>query len=545
MTLISIQGMQIDAEAVLDRLEREMCEESLEDFVKAAWHVIEPGQPLVWGEVMSFICVHLEQIVYSVVYGDTLPDGELYNRLLINVPPGLSKSLLTSVFMPAWAWTFAPHLRFLCASHSQALAIRDNLRMRRLVTSEWYQKHWGDKVRLTQDQAAKLKFENNHTGFREASAAGSITGSRADILILDDPHSVESAGSEQQRATTRDWFLEAVPTRLNNPATSAIIVIMQRLHEEDVSGIILDKQLGYDHIMLPMEYDPARSMPTRLGWQDWRTEEGELLFPERFPAEVVARDKAVMGPYAVAGQFQQTPTPRGGGIIQRDWWQLWEGQGVFPGCDYILASLDCAYTEKSENDYSACTVWGVFTDDGRAVAANIISPDGRYVQNGRTYVEGAPKLILMYAWQERLELHALVQKVAATCKKYKVDTLLVEAKASGHSLAQEIKRLFGHEDFAVRLYNPKAQDKVSRLYSIQHIFAEGMVYAPDMTWAEMVMTQCAQFPKGKHDDLVDSLSQGVRYLREMGLLVRAPERLSEIEEGRRYKGAPPAPLYPV
>jgi predicted phage terminase large subunit-like protein len=297
--------------------------------------------------------------------------------------------------------------------------------------------------------------------------------------------------------------------------------------------------------MLPMEYDPARSMPTRLGWQDWRTEEGELLFPERFPAEVVARDKAVMGPYAVAGQFQQTPTPRGGGIIQRDWWQLWEGQGVFPGCDFIIASLDCAYTEKSENDYSACTVWGVFTDDGRALAANIISPDGRYAQNGRTYVEGAPKLILMHAWQERLELHALVQKVAATAKKYKIDHLVIEAKASGHSLAQEMRRLFGHEDFAVRLYNPKAQDKVSRLYSVQHIFAEGMVYAPDMTWAEMVMTQCAQFPKGKHDDLVDSLSQGVRYLREMGLLVRAPERLNEIEESRRYKGPPPAPLYPV
>ena len=137
--------------------------------------------------------------------------------------------------------------RFLCASHSQSLAIRDSTKMRRLIQSEWYQSRWGDLVTLTGDQNAKTKFETTSMGFREAVAAGSITGSRGDIVIIDDPHSVEGAASDAMRASTIEWFLEAVPTRLNNPKKSAIVVIMQRLHEEDVSGVILNKSLGYDH----------------------------------------------------------------------------------------------------------------------------------------------------------------------------------------------------------------------------------------------------------------------------------------------------------
>ena len=262
---------------------------------------------------MQAICDHLEAVY----------NGEI-NRLLINVPPGFSKSLLTSVFFPSFCWANDPHLRFLCASHSQNLAIRDSTKMRRLIQSDWYQERWGKEVVLTGDQNAKTKFENTKAGFREAVAAGSITGSRGDIVIIDDPHSVESASSEAMRATTAEWFLEAVPTRLNNPAESSIIVIMQRLHEEDVSGIILDKQLGYEHLMLPMRYEPDRKCYTSIGFEDPREDEGELLFPERFPAEVVERDERVMGPYATAGQFQQRPTVRGGAIIRRQDWMLWD-----------------------------------------------------------------------------------------------------------------------------------------------------------------------------------------------------------------------------
>ena len=459
------------------------------------------------------------------------------------------KSLTVGVFWPAWEWgpMNMPHMRYVCASHSQDLAIRDGLRMRRLVMSEWYQSNWGDRVILTGDQNQKTKFENKATGFRQATASGSITGARGDRVIIDDPLSVDGANSDAIRATTNTWFLESVPTRLNNPKTSAIVVVMQRLHEEDVSGVILEKELGYDHIMLPMRYDPARAMPTKLDYRDPREEDGELLFPERFPIEVVDRDEKAMGPYATAGQFQQTPEPRGGGIIKRDWWQLWDND-AYPMMDYVIASVDTAYTDKTENDPSALTIWGIYSQDTVAQTTKTIARDGTLYDHSmrvsREFAEQHPKLMMMHAWHAHLPLHELVQKVAESCKRLKVDMLLIEGMASGLSVAQEIRRLYGSEPWGVQIINPGSQDKLSRLYSVQHLFAEGLIYAPDRAWADAVITQCAQFPRAKHDDLVDTVSMALRHLRSTGALARAAEHVEEIE---RAKSVPSklAPLYDV
>ena len=195
---------------------------------------------------------------------------------------------------------------------SRDLAVRDNLRCRRLIQSEWYQSRW--PVVLTGDQNAKTKFENDQTGFREAMAFTSMTGSRGDRIILDDPISVDDANSAAALASAEMTFTEALPTRLNN-ATSAKIVIMQRLHERDTSGIILSRDLGYVHLMLPMEFEADRRCQTQIGFSDPRQEDGELLFPERFPAWQVATLKKQMGSYATAGQFQQRPAPREGGHV--------------------------------------------------------------------------------------------------------------------------------------------------------------------------------------------------------------------------------------
>lgn len=537
----------IDPAALLKVVEKRKCELSLAEFVKHAWRVIEPGQPYVHGWHIDFICAHLEAITDGV----ELDSGELYNRLLVNVPPGTMKSLLIGVFWPAWEWgpRNMPHMRYVCAAHSQDLAIRDGLRMRRLVVSEWYQGHWGDRVVLTGDQNQKTKFENTATGFRQATAAGSITGARGDRVIIDDPHSVDGANSDQQRQSTLTWFLEAVPTRVNNPDRSAIVVVMQRLHEEDVSGVILSKGLGYDHIMLPMRYDPARAWPTKLGYADPREEDGELLFPDRFPLDVVERDERAMGPYATAGQFQQQPEPRGGGIIKDHWWQLWD-KPEYPPIEFIVASLDTAYTTKAENDFSALTVWGVFSAPSEGQATRSVDRYGRTVELRTSYQSESlgpvPKVMLMYAWQVKLELHELAEKVAATCSRMRVDRLLIENKAAGHSVAQEIRRLFGAEAFAVQMYDPKTLDKTARLYSVQHIFAEGMVYAPDKDWAEQVIRQCSVFPKGKNDDLVDTVSMSLNHMRSVGMLTRAAERLAELEEAQRFTGnGGDAPLYNV
>jgi len=537
-----------DKRAERRAVEKRLCEDSLAAFVRKAWSIIEPGQAYVHNWHIDFICFHLEAITNGVQI-----DGADYNRLLINVPPGMSKSLLLGVFWPAWEWgpRNMPHMRYVCASHNQDLAIRDGLRMRRLITSEWYQSHWGDRVVLTSDNNQKTKFENSATGFRQATAAGSITGARGTRVIIDDPHSVDGANSEQTRQSTIQWFLEAVPLRMDNPIKSVIVVIMQRLHEEDVSGVILSKNLGYDHIMLPMRYDPVRARPTKLGYRDPRTKDGELLFEARFPAAVVDRDERVLGPYAAAGQFQQEPTPRGGGIIRAAWWQLWD-KPEYPPVEYILASLDTAYTAKDENDPSALTVWGVWSGaDSNARSSRPVDRYGKPMElpsaallsaDPSAYVE-LPRAMLMYAWEEHLEVHELVEKVAATCRKFRVDGLIIENKAAGHSVAQELRRLFSYEDFSIMMDDPKGLDKMARLYSVQHLFAEGMIYAPDKLWAEKVIQQTAVFPRGKRDDLTDTVSAALRHLRRTGMLTRNPERISEVEQSMRHTGAPPPPLY--
>ena len=536
MTVIKLPH-GIDAKAQRKLIEKRKCELSLAEFVKAAWHVIEPEQPYVHGWHIDFICAHLE----AITRGEVMDDGTYYNRLLINVPPGTSKSLLVSVFWLAWEWgpQNMPSMRYVCTSHSLDLAIRDSLRMRRLVTSEWYQGHWGDRVTITGDQNAKGKFETTATGSRQACAFTGITGYRGDRVICDDVHSVDDANSDAKRESVTKLFKESVTSRLNNPDKSAIVVVMQRLHEKDVSGVILDGNMGYDHIMLPMRYDPMRAHPTRLGYADPREEDGELLFPDRFPLHVVERDEAAMGPYATAGQYNQSPEPRGGGIIKDEWWQLWD-RAEYPGIEFIVASLDTAYTTKAENDPSALTIWGVFGGSSDSAATRSVDRYGRSIDITRSFQSESlgpvPKAMLMYAWQGKLEVHDLTEKVADICKRMKVDVLLIENKAAGHSVAQEMRRLFGNEDFSVQMYDPKTLDKVARLYSIQHIFSEGMVYAPNKDWAEMVIRQVSSFPRGAHDDLVDTVSMGLKHLRDMGMLTRAPERMAEIEGAKTFHG---------
>lgn len=288
-------------------IEREYCARKLVNFIERAWPVVEPSTRYVHGWHIDAIAEHLEAVTAGKI-----------NRLLINVPPGTMKSLAVGVLWPAWEWgpRGQPQFRYVGAAHAQDLAVRDNMRMRRLVKSEWYQRLW--PVELASDQDAKLKFENAATGFRAAVAATAMTGHRGDRVLYDDPHSVEGALSDVQRATVLRVFSETVTTRLNSPDRSAIVVVMQRLHERDLSGYILERELGYEHLRLPMEFEADRRCATSIGFVDPRREDGELLFPERFPAEVVARDKRAMGELATAGQFQQRPTPRGGGMFPVD-----------------------------------------------------------------------------------------------------------------------------------------------------------------------------------------------------------------------------------
>ena len=537
MGIIRLGDKELDVAQTLAELDRAECEESLYAFLMSGWQYIDPA-PFTPGWVIQAVAEHLQAVC----------DGDI-RRLLINIPPRCSKSSLTSVAFPAWVWsqrqhshTSGPGVQFLHASYAQSLSLRDSTKCRRLIESPWYQRLWGSRFSLTNDQNTKTRFDNTMGGSRLSTSVGSaLTGEGGNIIVVDDPNAAQEAFSEATIEATIEWWDGALSTRLNDPKQGAFIVIQQRLSEEDLTGHILSKEAdNWTHLCLPMRYEPERSFVTSIGWEDPRTEPNELLWPERFGEPEVKTPEKQMGPWKAAGQLQQRPEPAGGGIIKRDWWQLWN-EDAYPAMDYVIASLDTAYTTKTENDFSAMTVWGVFSGDVVAQAAK--TEAGGYVE--RSYGQQHPRVMLMNGWMERLELHELVQKVAKTCKSMRVDKLIIENKAAGHSVAQELRRLFGHEDWGVQLLDPKGQDKLARLYSVQHLFAEGMVYSPDRSWADQVISQVGTFPKGKHDDLVDTVSQSLRHLRDLGMLTRGAEWTAAIEESMAFQGKPPEPLYPA
>ena len=532
---------QIDLERQLQALDRVECEESLYMFLTQAWKYIDAS---VWrdGWPIEAVAEHLQAVV----------DGEC-KRLIINIPPRMGKSTITSVAFPAWTWaqperspTSGPGVQFLMASYANQLVLRDSVKCRRLIESPWYQRLWGDRFTLNSDQNTKSRFSNDQGGERLITSVGAaVTGEGGSIIVVDDPNSASEAFSEATIESTIEWWDGTMSTRLNDQKTGAYVIIQQRLAENDLTGHVMEKDVGeWTHLCLPMRYESDRAFVTGIGWEDPRKEEGELLWPDRFGEKEVENLERSLGPFMAAGQLQQRPEPAGGGIVKREWWKLWE-ETSYPPMDYIIASLDTAYTTKTNNDYSAISIWGVFTTDANAVANRILDSDGRPMYFDRTYNETAPRLMMMHAWQERLEFHDLVEKVAKTCKALKVDKLLVENKAAGISVSQELRRLYGNEGFAVQLSDPKSMDKLARLYSVQHLFAEGMVYAPDKVWAEQVITQVGQFPKGKHDDLVDTVSMSIRHLRDIGLLTRSQERLEEIARAVTYPGKQDVPLYPA
>jgi predicted phage terminase large subunit-like protein len=356
-------------------------------------------------------------------------------------------------------------------------------------------------------------------------------------------------------------------TRLNNSETDAFVVIMQRLHEDDLTGHILtNSREDWVHLCLPMRYEKDRHCTTILSygedgeddikWTDPREEDGELLAPSRFSLPSVERLERALGAYNTAGQLQQRPSPKGGGIFKRDWWLPWdwdpedptsEAFKKYPRFDFIVASLDTAYGEKQENDYSACTIWGVFTGKSHPILPTMLGPDGSR-PNLSPYID-KPQVMLAYAWNERLAFPQLVDKVVDTCRKFKVDRLLIEAKASGLSVAQELRTMQGSADWGVELINPGNMDKVARAHSVSHMLENKLVWCPYMggmprDWADPVITQCANFPKGAHDDLVDSVTQALRWLRDCGFVLRSEEIEEEVQGTLAYRQQSHAPLYP-
>lgn len=360
------------------------------------------------------------------------------------------------------------------------------------------------------------------------------------------------------RLSAANFFSEFRSTRRNDPRDghSAIINVQQRVHEQDVSGVWLESEEEVVHLMIPMRHDPARHNVTvklpqyddEEPWEDPRDPNGEeLMWPERFGEFEVAGLEKALGPFMAAGRLQQMPKPKGGGIIQSAWWQLWgkneaalyglewqAGRREFPQFELVVASLDTAFKEKEENDFNALTVWGIWLDRARNRRAMLMYAWNKRLPLHGKVVSAFPGELPVMFKQRQQEAWGLVDLIADTCKRYKVKRLLIEDKSRGHDVANEIRRLYSRDNWGVQLINPVG-DKVSRAHSIVPLFTDDAIWGPDTKWAQLVISQCESFPKAAHDDLVDSVTQFLQWARDMELLVRCDEQSAANEEAALYK----------
>ena len=459
----------------------------LADFVREAWHVLEPVHPYVHGKHIDVICEVLE----AITFGRLLAAG-LRNRIVFNVPPGTMKSLLISVFWPAWEWTMAPHLRIMSSSHNRDFVKRDTRKMRDLVSSDWYQALWGDTVRLVRE--GETSFANDATGNREGVTCESLTSGRGYRVLIDDPQNTESAESEADRIRDTRVARESLQSRINDPEKSAIVVIQQRLHTDDTSGVLLGLNIGYLHVNLPMYYDPAThfSIP-KLGIQDWRKQDGELLWPERMPPSYLAVEAIPLGQHGVATQWQQRPTPRGGGMFQRAKFRL--TRTLPAGTIRWVRAWDFAASEPKigqRPDWTVGIKVGLHISSRQIIIARIVR-----LQVGPATVHETVKNI------------ASQDGVGCTIRIPQDPGQAGKDQASVY-----IKELMGYAVIA----KPISKDKPLRARPAATQVDAGNVLilasgdpAADM-WIETFLAEAEVFPRGQHDDQIDAFADAVTEL---------------------------------
>jgi predicted phage terminase large subunit-like protein len=492
-------------------LKAEKARRSLYEFVIQGWPILEPATTFVTGIHVEAICQHLQAAT----------EGRIGN-LIINVPPGHAKSLLTSVFWPAWVWIRAPQTRWLFASYSATLSVRDSIRCRRLIESEWYQERWGQIYQLSADQNEKHRFENDRTGCRIAtSVGGTATGERADMVVVDDPHSLDQAESDCARRTAVEWFNGTMSTRLNDFTTGHKVVIQQRLHEADLTGDLLAKG-GFEWLCLPAEFEPERRCATCIGWTDPRVEPGELLWPDKISARHLESLKTSLGSYRYAGQYQQRPAPASGGIFQRMWFRYWkptdmdlppvsvrapDGQMASIQAvplpeefDSQIQSWDLAFKDKATSDYGVGQVWGA---------------------------KGADRFLLDQR-RGRMDLPQTKEAIRSLSEKWpRAGAKLVEDKANGPAVIQELQ----HEIAGLIEVTPEG-GKIARANAVSAQAESGNIYLPHPAirpWADPFIEEATAFPNGRNDDQVDAMTQALHRLRGLRANFGVPESQIVVE----------------
>jgi predicted phage terminase large subunit-like protein len=400
-------------------------------------------------------------------------------RLIINVPPRSLKSHMASIAFPAFLLGHSPSSQIICASYAQDLADKHAGDCRSLIQSPFYQELFPG-VRLSSRRPALNDFTTTEKGFRlSTSVGGVLTGRGADFIIIDDPLKPDEALSETQRKTVNEWFDHTVVSRQNNKTTGCIILIMQRLHEDDLVGHVL-KHGDWEVLTFPAiaETDEVYTIPSLFGRQTFSRRAGEALHAAREPLELLALMRETQGEYNFAGQYQQSPSPLGGGMIKTSWFKTYTPVELPAEFELIFQSWDTANKTSELNDYSVCTTWGLWKNH----------------------------LYLLHVYRHRLDYPDLKRAVKEQAEAHCAKTILIEDKASGTQLIQDLRADGVH---GATRYEPK-MEKIMRMHSASSSIENGLVHIPtEAHWRPEYLHELSSFPKGKYDDQVDSTSQAL------------------------------------
>jgi len=454
------------------QIDAEQCRRSYYEFLKRAWHVLEPETDFINNWHIEYLCNILQKEAERI--GNKKPKTK---DLIINIPPRSLKSSIVTVFWNAWVWISYPHIKFITASYSGDLSIEHALKTRRLIESDWYKSRFGSFT-LTGDQNVKSKFDNDKGGSRRAtSIGGTVTGVGADIIIGDDPSKAQEIYSSTSRKTVIDWWAKTMFSRLNNQKVGLRLVVMQRLHEEDLTGVLLDTKANYEHICLPAKL----SKDLRPANLKSKYKKG-LFFPEIFDEKFLEDAKISLGTRDYAGQYEQKPSPAEGDMIKGSWFGSFTRDELPEGLSIDFYS-DTAYG-KEGSDNSATIAYTYYDNKfyiWGCVAWNLKFPE--FIQSYKTY------LVSMGADR------------SSRC--------IFEPKASGVSILQHLESETGLNIIEDK---PPVESKMSRVASVSPILESGRVLLYNKgNGLDDLVDECKIFPNGANDDRVDALTGLILY----------------------------------
>ena len=490
----------------------------LRTFMEGAWSVVEPGKPFKGGWHIDAICEHLTY----VSLGDI-------DDLVINIPPRHTKSTMVAVMWPAWEWTWNPSVQWLFATYASSLTLRDSVKCRRLIQSPWYQERFGDCFQLSSDLNQKGRFDNNYYGYRLAtSVGGTATGEGGDRIVVDDAHNMKEINSDTIRGGVIDWWRDTMSTRGNDMKKLGRVIIAQRGHHQDLPGHCLSTG-GWVHLNLPGYFVPNTRCITKAKkdskriivpdadrytfgddiaplkkdeviFVDPRKKENDLLQPDRFGPDEMAKLSMELTERGFESQIQQNPSAKGGNIMKEHHWREWV-EPELPEIQMIIQSYDTAFEEDEESDFSARTTWGVFEHQERL--------DPKLPWTAQYKGQTRLCLILLERLNKRMEFPELRENAIEAAQLWKPDKVLVEKKASGHSLAQELRRA----GLPIARINV-TDSKFVRAHAASLVLERGCIFYVKRNWSQEVIGQCGNFPADDHDDMVDSCTMAMLWLRK-------------------------------